>query len=75
MKKLERLSNIDIEIKELRDKLLPHKSTSEYNSLSTNLKSHLEKEEKDQRTKKQKKYTRDVNDYKSNLVFNWQKKR
>lgn len=36
------------------------------------LKKHLEKEERDQRSKKQKKYNRD--NYKANLVFNWQKK-
>lgn len=31
-------------------------------------------EDKEQRNKKQKKYTRDANDYRSHLVFNWQKK-
>lgn len=75
-RKRNRLTLIDREIKELqeiKEKLLPHKSTPEYLSLSANLKSHLEKKEKDQRIKKQKKYTRDTSDYKNNLVFNWQK--
>lgn len=72
-----RMSVIDKEIQEIRDirdKLLPHKSTTEYNSLSTNLKNHLEKEEREQKFKKQKKYTRDVNDYKNLCVFSWQNK-
>lgn len=58
-KKKLRTSNID---KEIKDKLSPYKSTSEYITLSTNLKKHLEKEERKQKLKKQKKYTRDVND-------------
>lgn len=49
-----KLSLIDSEIKDLRDKLTPHKGTAEYISLSTNLKSILEREEKEQRDKKQK---------------------
>lgn len=73
-RKRNRLLSIDKEIKEIKDKLLPHKSTPEYLSLSANLNSHLEKEVKDQPTKKQKKYACDANDYRNNLVFNWQKK-
>lgn len=69
-----KLSLIDSEIKDLRDKLTPHKGTAEYISLSTNLKSILEREEKEQRNKKQKKYNRDFTDYTSNLVYGWQKK-
>lgn len=52
-KKRNRLPKIDREIKELRDLLLPHKFSPEYSSLSANLKNHLEKEEREQRTKKQ----------------------
>lgn len=36
-------------------KRIPLKSMAEYSSLSSNLQTHLEKEEKDQRNKKQKK--------------------
>lgn len=53
-KKKIKLSLIDTEIKELRDKLIPYRTSAEYIALSTNLKSILEKEEKDQRIKKQK---------------------
>lgn len=68
------MSIIDKEIKDLKEKLTPHKTTSECISLSTSLRNHLEKEEKDQSNKKQKKYNRGTVDYKTNLVFNWQKK-
>lgn len=73
-KKRARLVIIDKEIKDIREKLLPFKATPEYYSLSTNLKTHLEKEEKEQRVKKQKKYTRDASDYKNHQVFSWQSK-
>lgn len=73
-RKRARRSILDKEIKEIRDKLLPHKSTAEYINLSTNLKNHLEKEEREQKTKKQKKYSRDMNDYKTGNVFIWQNK-
>lgn len=53
-KKRDRLSKINREIKELRDQLLPHKSSPEYISPSANLKNQLEKEEREQRMKKQK---------------------
>lgn len=49
-----KLSLIDSKIKELRDKLTPYKSTAEYTLLSTNLRSTLEREEKDQRNKNKK---------------------
>lgn len=72
-KKTNRLASLDREIKELRDKLLTFKSSPEYNSLSSNLQGFLEKEIKDQKLKKQKKYSRDVGDYKNGTVFGWQK--
>lgn len=73
-KKRIRLSLIDTEIKDLRDKLIPFKTSAEYIALSNNLRNVLEKEEKDQRNKKQKKYNRDYTDYTTHSVFNWQKK-
>lgn len=69
-----KLSIIDKEIKDLKEKLGLFKRSLEYTSLSTSLKHHLEKEEKDQKNKKQKKYNCDITDYKTNLVFGWQKK-
>lgn len=73
-KKRTRMITIDKEIKEIREKLTSHRSTPEYISHSTSLRNHLEKEEKDQKIKKQKKYTRDVSDYKNGSVFTWQNK-
>lgn len=45
---------LDKEIKDIKEKLLPSKSTPEYNTLSLNLKSHLEKRSanKKQRSKR-----------------------
>lgn len=73
-KKQLRLTIIEKEIKDLKDKLTPYKTTSEYISLSTNLRNPLEKEEREPRTKKQKQYNPNVNDYETNLVFSLQKK-
>lgn len=72
-RKQSRLQVLDREIKELKDKLLNFKNSTEYNSLSTNLQSHLEQEDWYQKIKKHKKYSRDPGDYKSKIVFNWQK--
>lgn len=49
-----RLSVLDQEIKELKDKLLTHKNSVEYNTLSSNLQAHLIKEDKEQKTKNKK---------------------
>lgn len=72
-KKNSRLLSLDREIKELKDKLLMHKNSQEYSSLSSNLLNHLEKEDREQKHKKQKKYSRHIGDYKTNNVFSWQK--
>lgn len=72
-KKRHKLTLLDGEIKEIKDKLLTHKNSSEYSVLSSNLQKHLEKEDKEQRNKKQKKYSRDVGDYRTGNVFGWQK--
>lgn len=72
-KKNSRLLSLDREIKELKDKLLMYKNSQEYSSLSSNLLNHLEKEDREQKYKKQKKYSRDIGDYKTNNVFSWQK--
>lgn len=73
-RKRARLAILDKEIKEIREKRVPSINTPEYVTLSSGLKNLLEKEEKEQRNKKQKKYNRDVADYKTQTVFNWQKK-
>lgn len=68
-----RLSTLDREIKELKDKLLAYKNSVEYNTLPSNLQAHLLKEDKDQKNKKHKKYSHDIGDYKAGKVFGWQK--
>lgn len=72
-RKRNRLSVLDREIKEMKDSTLLYKNSIEYNSLLSNLQAHLIKEDRDQRIKKHKKYSRDIGDYKSGAVFGWQK--
>lgn len=72
-RKATRLQVLDREFKELKDKLSSFKNTAEYNSLSSNLQSFLEKADRDQKNKKHKKYSCDAGDYKSEMVFGWQK--
>lgn len=72
-KKAIRLHVLDREIKELKDKLFTYKNSAEYNSLSSNLQSFLEKEDRDQKNKTHKNDSRDAEDYKSGMIFGWQK--
>lgn len=72
-RKQNHLSKLDGEIKELKDGLLRYKNSVEYYFLSSNLQAHLIKEDRDQKTKKHKKYTQDIGDYRSGNVFSWQK--
>lgn len=72
-RKSDKLARID-EIKIIRDKLAPFTISEEYKECSKNLVKVLEKEEKDQRAKKKKKYIRDKKGYQSGFVFIWQKK-
>lgn len=72
-RKRNRLSVLGREIKELKNGPLIYKNSSEYNFLSSDLQAHLIKEDRDQRNKKHKKYTRDIGDYKSGTVFGLQK--
>lgn len=46
------LMTLEKGVKDLREKLSPLKAFAEYVSLSSNLKNHLEKEERKQRTRK-----------------------
>lgn len=68
---MQKLSNLDTEIKE---KLLPFRDSEEYKERSMNLKKTLEKEENKQKLKKKKKYNRDMEDYQTGIVFEWQNK-
>lgn len=68
-----KLTRLDTEIKSIKDKLSPHINSEEYKEQSTNLKKLLEKEEIEQKNKK-KTFNRDVSDYKTGIVFEWQSK-
>lgn len=72
--KKSKLIRLDTEIKLIKDKLSPLNNSEDYKERSLSLKKLLEKEEVEQKNKKKKKYNRDVGDYKSGLVFEWQSK-
>lgn len=69
-----KLTRLDEEVKKVKEKLAPSMNSEDYKSSSSGLLKSLEKEEKEQKLKKRKKYNRDLQDYQSNLVFEWQKK-
>lgn len=73
-RKSAKLAKIDTEIKTIKDKLSANKDSDEYRERSQSLLKVLEKEDKDQKFKKKKKYNRDLNDYCNNMVFDWQKR-
>lgn len=72
-RKRDKLFRLDGEIKTLKDQLAPHINSEEYKEHSKGLLKILEKEDRDQKAKKRKKYTRDKQDYQSGFVFIWQK--
>ena len=69
-----KLTKLDNEIKTLKETMSSHKESDEYKDRSSNLLKILDREEKEQKIKKKKKYNRDFSDYQSSLVFEWQKK-
>lgn len=71
-KKKRKLTVLDSEINNIKSKLMPFKSESEYMQRSDALKSIFNKEESEQKMKKKRKYNRDVKDYSDNVVFRWQ---
>lgn len=73
-RKSEKLARLDEEIKSVKERLAPTNNSVEYKECSKALLKSLEKEERDQKTKKRKKYMRDKEDYQSGFVFAWQKK-
>lgn len=68
------MARLDLEIKTLKDNLLPYKESEEYRERTSNLIKTLDKEEKEQKIKKRKKYNRDFENYQASIVFEWQKK-
>ncbi|XP_077346362.1 uncharacterized protein LOC143989996 [Lithobates pipiens] len=73
-RKTEKLTRLDEDIKIIKEKLTPFVNGGEYKECSKNLQKVLEKEERDQKIKKKKKYGRDREDYQTGYVFVWQKK-
>lgn len=73
-RKNNKLVRLDEEIKTIKDKLTPFKESTDYQDKSSSLLKILDKEDKDQRIKKKKKYNRDLGDYQGVVVFEWQKK-
>lgn len=73
-RKKDKLTRLDLEIKTLKDSLLPYKNGEEYKERTSSLIKTLDKEEREQKIKKRKKYNRDYDDYQASLVFEWQKK-
>lgn len=72
--KTTKLARLDTEIRTIKDKLSPNKESDEYRKRSLNLLKVLEKEDKEQRIKKKKKYNRDLANYQNSVVFEWQRK-
>lgn len=73
-RKSDKLLRLDGEIKNIKEQLTPHINSEDYKEQSKGLLKTLEKEDKDQKIKKKKKYIRDKQDYQSGLIFIWQKK-
>lgn len=73
-RKVGKLARLDEEIKGIKTKLDPSREGEDYKDKSLNLLKLLEKDDKEQRTKKKKKFNRDLEDYHGNVVFTWQKK-
>ena len=69
-----KLKRLDDEIILIKEKLTPFMSSEEYTVKSQSLLKILEKEEREQKIKKKKKFNRDFGDYHNNIVFEWQKK-
>lgn len=69
-----KLAKLDDEIKNIKEKLHPYMGSEEYSVKSQSLMKILEKEDKDQRIKKKKKFNRNLSDYHGKIVFDWQKK-
>ncbi|PIO11720.1 hypothetical protein AB205_0093780 [Aquarana catesbeiana] len=67
-----KLKNIESEILQIKDQLLPFHETREYKDKENNLQEAAKKYDKEIQLKKQKKFKRDVLDYKNQQVYKWQ---
>lgn len=71
-RKQRKLKALEVQIKEIRDKINPFKETPEYNKLMGELQKSMQKKDTENRNVKKKKYWRDVEDYQKKQVFHWQ---
>lgn len=67
-----KLKALEVQIKEIRDKINPFKETPEYNKLMGELQKSMQKKDTGNRNVKKKKYWRDLEDYQKKQVFRWQ---
>lgn len=67
-----KLQGVETHIVELQNSLLPFLSKPDYKDKETQLQESIKKYETEIQTKKQKKFKRDVLDYKNNKVYKWQ---
>lgn len=67
-----KLTLVENQIKEIRDKLIPFINTPEYNKLMDDLHKNMQKKDVENKNIKKKKYTRDFEDYQNKRVFRWQ---
>lgn len=71
-RKQRKLTLLDKQIKEIRDKMYPFRETPEYNKLMGELQKNMQKKDLENKNGKKKKYLRDLEDYQNKRVYRWQ---
>lgn len=71
-RKQKKLREVQEQIEKISSQLDPVKSLDEFNIISGNIQKFLEKKENELISKKQKKFKRDITDFKSGRAFKWQ---
>lgn len=71
-RKRSKLKTIEAVIAEVKEELDAHKDKAEFITLTTQLNKDLTKKDKEVQQRKSKKYSRDLNDFKTDHVFKWQ---
>lgn len=73
-RKLKKTRLIEQQIEEIKQKLEPHKESTDFKRLATQLNKDLIAKDLEVQQRKMKKYQRDISDYKNDQVFKWQSK-
>lgn len=71
-KKRKKVFRLNKDISEIKDKLAPFMQDEAYKLYNQELREIITMEREEQKSKKRKKYLRDLEDYKSSKVFKWQ---